>query len=33
MSNYTAEYEIDDIADNCDCCAMNLEILEGENNE
>ena len=32
MSNYTAEYEIDDIADNCDCCAMNLEIME-EGNE
>jgi hypothetical protein len=31
MSNYTAEYEIDDIVDNCDCCAMNLEIMEEDN--
>ena len=30
MSNYVAEYDIDDFADNCECCAMNLEILEGE---
>jgi hypothetical protein len=33
MSNYTAEYDIDDFVDNCKCCAMNLEILEGAGNE
>ncbi len=33
MSNYTPEYEIDDFIDGCECCAMNLEILEGKENE
>ena len=32
MSNYTPEYEIDDFVDNCECCAMNISILEGDNN-
>ena len=30
MSNYTPEYDIDDFVDNCECCAMNINILEGE---
>jgi hypothetical protein len=30
MSNYTPEYDIDDFVDGCECCAMNIRILEGE---
>jgi len=33
MSNYTPEYDVDDFIDDCWCCAMNLNILEGEDNE
>jgi hypothetical protein len=33
MSNYTPEYDIDDIVDGCECCAMNVEILEGGGDE
>ena len=33
MNNYVAEYDIDDFVDGCDCCEMNIKILEGEGNE
>jgi hypothetical protein len=30
MSNYVAEYDIDDFVDNCECCEINRKILEGD---
>jgi len=28
MSNYKSESILDDIVDNCECCAMNLEEMD-----